>query len=244
MNSRSGLMLLGVTAFIGALMTNETSEAGQLDRVKTEIQRRCAEDGNGWWREPMQALRRVVLLGDVNDPATTGSEFRPDLAYSYLGGGLERWLEKTPLQAVDLYIVPSIGPGNDWLLGPEIGEPEGVYRFEKLKAGDPRCEVYDRVSRARRESRPHVGPILADAAVCVGFRYLGALNLKAYDHIEYSYLDQAALGQGYRRYVSAVVRTTDRQIVAQGVHYALPGHPPICKQENYFITDLLAEGGF
>jgi hypothetical protein len=244
MNSRSRLVLFGVTAFIGALMISATSEAGQFGRVKKEIQQRCAEDGAGWWREPMQALQRVVLLGNIDDPATTGGELRPNMGNSDLGGGLELWLEKTPLQAVDLYIVPAIGAGNDRLVGPKIGKPEGVYRFEKLQAGDPRCEVYDKASRARRESRPSYGPILADTTACVGFRYIGAFDRRAYDHVEFSYLDKAALGRGYRRSVNVVMRTTDDQIVAQGVHYAIPGHPPTCQQDQYSIPDILAAGKF
>jgi hypothetical protein len=244
MKSRSRVILLGVTAFVGAFMAREPSEAGQFNRVKKEIQQRCAEDGVGWWREPIQALQRVVLLGGIDDPATTRGELRPSLANSDLGGGLEVWLEGTPLQAIDLYIVPRIGAGNDRLVGPKIGEPEGVYRFEKLKAGDPRCEVYDKASRVRRESRPSYGPILADTTACVSFRYIGAFNRRAYDHIEYSYLDQAALRRGYRRYVNVVVRTADDQIVAQGVHYAIPGHPPTCQQDRYSIPEILAASKF
>jgi hypothetical protein len=174
----------------------------------------------------------------VKDPTTTNGNLVPDSsAYTNFGGGIEGWMTRTGLRRVDVNMMAALAPLDHFRLGPRQGEPSGVYAFERLQAGDPRCADYERTTATRAARLPAYGPLIPGPD-CVGFRFLGPPEPGAYEYVIYNYGDDRALRAGYVRFVQEMRHRSGR-LVAQSVTYRIHKPPVVCAAGGEYLTDLI-----
>lgn len=192
-----------------------------------EARARCAVDSGPRWSGVPPKSGSLVLLGTVEDPATTGGQLVPK--HSYLAfGGLEPWLTRTPLTRVDVFIkTPVQGPGT-LEFGPRRGEPSGVYAYEEVDPRSPRCPA-EGLSAAADVARSRQGE-------CVSRRFVGPLDIRAYDYVQYVFWDEAAERRGVSRMVEEL-RTRDGTIVARAANYSV-GDSAACGPFRFLSTSL------
>lgn len=189
--------------------------------------RRCQDDAAARWLEPVDRIDRLLLLGKIEDPATTGGSLISRSPHMSLNGGLESWLTKTGLSRVDMYIpAPALDPHLNNNFGPKLGQPGGAYAYERLPENDPRCRSYVRPPDYSDKPVELKVSRLFDGT-CVSLHLVGPLDLDNYKFIEVGYFDVQAEAQGYSRYVQELRRHTG-QVVARSVIYTLPGNRPTC----------------
>ena len=181
--------------------------------------RQCEADVGPRWLEHVDHIDSLLLLGRIHDPQS-GRPIRPANGLRHLGGGLELWMSRTGLKRVDLYIEPGFLPENHIYFGPKVGQPTGIYAFERVSAGDPGCTEYNRTTAARSAVTPAIPPVI-EGPYCVTYRYVGPLNLDHYQYIVLNYIDERALQHGYQRFVQEL-RRGETTPVARAVAYQFP----------------------
>jgi hypothetical protein len=132
-----------------------------------DMKRRCEQDAElRWFGERPKGID-LWMPGDLSRDPVDDPMFQTASPYNGLGNGEGLWLRTGVARA--LYI--NMLPGDPYYFGPSAGEPRGIYKFELLPDGDPRC-ADEMAWYARGASR---GLFRANAYVgqCLAYSFVG-----------------------------------------------------------------------
>ena len=186
------------------------------------------------WLKPIGPMNDVLLLGPVEDPATTNGRIIPSRYWpGYEGVGEARWFNWVGLNRLYVFERPTTPKNQTWNFGPKEGDPEGVYIYEKHPASYPQCEQYRAAMKASLSTSSTYSPFspIVPKESCLTYGYLGELSLGIANFIEISYFDQPAR-EGNEILLVSELRRGEHDVVARSVACAaavgaLP--PPPCK---------------
>ena len=208
-----------------------------------------ASEASHWIGQP-QKIEDIIILGHIEDPATTGGELK---IQSGDWGPNEVLFRTDYPRRVSVYISRPSGRLDSWL--PKSGDPAGEYVFELRDVGDPRCDGYERSFKAwTDEWRPsHAShglprPERVVPGKCLAWRYEGALNLKKPGRfVFYHYYDESYSNRNLGLNI-AEIRNADGIVVArnarcfnalglQGTRFDFWD----CKNPDNFLEDLISQ---
>jgi len=220
-------------ALLAAALLSGCESIGAGDWSRGRLAQQCKADGHAVWLQPRPAFDRLLVLGGVRDPATTGGALIPDEPYGY--EGVERtWFDRKGLTRVFVYMRPAAEPpaaDNTFLFGPYAGAPEGVYQWDLLPADRPACAPYRAWLKAREAhfaAKGFPAPSAGPPDTCVAYAYRGALNLADYGHV-YVWWWDASLDAAHahaHRMVEELRRAPAQSggaTIARAVHYGAEG---------------------
>lgn len=224
--------------YIAALSIIATGCAAPIafSKASSEARDRCHTDGFPTRTSGPVKLGQFILMGQVEDPGTTGGKLQPRVSFHFFGGGLEDWLIRGGLPQVDMYIDdPNIEPNQNNLFGPKIGDQAGVYRFTHLSPDAAECRAYS-APPTFSDHPIHLQIARLGDGSCAKMSFVGGLDLTHYDSIQIFYSDVTARRRGYVRHVDQILM--GGAVVAQSVRYILPDGRPACAGQGQLVDIL------
>lgn len=137
------LRLLAAAAVLGAGLTTSGCittaiylNARPAQSVLNEMERWCKRDAGVVWRSPRLEGVDLWLPGTADgDPVTAKPRYKP---YEMAWNNDVAWLRSGVASALYVNIAPQF-PSQ---IGPQPGDPAGVYRIALAPKGDPRCAPF------------------------------------------------------------------------------------------------------
>ena len=124
------------------------SFAGPALKVR-DVEAKYGSTGAHWIGTRPVHIDSVLVIDDINDPATTGGRIEPSTFWPTTQGDI-KWLLYAGAEREYVYIVPFGSAEQRWNFGPKQGDPTGMYAYERLPASDHRCKDFDVAQDAAR----------------------------------------------------------------------------------------------
>ncbi len=200
----------------------------------------CDQECDARWLLPApQTVRKIVILEQVQDPATTGGQLVPDggwlgITNAFNVGMLFRTF---PVKGVDYYV------DKKWFQSGPLSDQHiesGVYTVSEAPKGSAACA--DKVHEAEDPvDLPGYGLRRNGSTTCLVWSSGGPLDLTKYDLVIVNrYIDEAASQAGYTRYVQEI-RGGDGKVYARAVRYNINWGSGGAVKAEKTVYDLLRD---
>jgi hypothetical protein len=184
----------------------------------------CRTDGRAVWLESPPKLDDLLLVGQVEDPSTTGGVIVPRGGYGFASADAIIWMRRAATNKVFVFMRPSTArptPTSAALSGPYLGDPEGVYEWDLVPLESAACAPYRELYHQRRARLARAGLINLmppEPSECVAYTYRGPLRLGEHQFMYSWWIDKALVGSGVVRTVNELRRGADH-VIARAVTY-------------------------
>ncbi len=166
------------------------------------------------WIGPARQIDSMLDLGFIDDPKTTGGKIIPR-GNSWLPDPV--WFKSAGLDHVDLFIKPTTPQDSDWAFGPKLGDPAGVYAFEKHPPNDAACNQYKLSMNRAILVLPNSWRELGAKDLCLTYKFLGPLYIPSGQYIHITWYDRSYDSRGYSVRVEEI-RKGSEEVVARAIH--------------------------